>query len=51
MGVVYHVRLRFPRPGRHLTRSQMAGEVMFERAATLTSHLTAMGCIASARIL
>ncbi|QRV72980.1 ABC transporter [Ceratobasidium sp. AG-Ba] len=35
MGVVYH----------------MAGEVMFERAATLTSHLTAMGCIASARIL
>ncbi|KAF8760089.1 P-loop containing nucleoside triphosphate hydrolase protein [Rhizoctonia solani] len=35
MGVVYH----------------MAGEVMFERAATLTSHLTAMGCMASARIL
>lgn len=35
MGVVYH----------------MAGEVMFERAATLTSHLTAMGCFASARIL
>lgn len=29
----------------------MAGEVMFERAATLTSHLTAMGCIASARIM
>ncbi|KAG9125960.1 hypothetical protein FRC07_005437, partial [Ceratobasidium sp. 392] len=35
MGIVYH----------------MAGEVMFERAATLTSHLTAMGCIASARIV
>lgn len=29
----------------------MSGEVMFERAATLTSHLTAMGCMASARIL
>ncbi|CAE6433002.1 unnamed protein product [Rhizoctonia solani] len=35
MGIVYH----------------MAGEIMFERAATLTSHLTAMGCMASARIL